>query len=381
MLAFEKAAQRRLSRTGGQQCGQISRPAQPAVVRAEIELQSAQHAGPGPEPRPEPSAPAGPGSQRRPRRRRHGHPQDRHRPYRSTARSPTTRRRGRKSPCCNRSSPTCPTGSSRTIPTSSRSTSRSSARRICIGTLRAQSQEALKTHRAALGVQIKNLENQIEDQKQKAALALSGPLAEFNQLKTKSDRTKAEYDRLLSNYHSRRREQERRAGSAHRSRARLAGRFGQARAGARSSSPALGGGLFVGLIILFIIDQIDDRISSLMELQTHFPEQLLGQIPQEKLPAGRRPAQGRRRPAGPDRIVPHPALLHHLPAGRGQAAQDHRRSPARCPTRARPPWPPISPLPSPSPAPRPSSSTPTCAAARSAISSARPNATAFPTSC
>jgi capsular exopolysaccharide synthesis family protein len=45
----------------------------------------------------------------------------------------------------------------------------------------------------------------------------------------------------------------------------------------------IGGGLFVGLLILFVLDQNDDRISSLMELQTNFPEQLLGQIPEEKL--------------------------------------------------------------------------------------------------
>jgi len=51
----------------------------------------------------------------------------------------------------------------------------------------------------------------------------------------------------------------------------------------RTILTGMGGGLVVGLIILFLIDQLDDRVSSLMELQTYFPEHLLGQIPHEKL--------------------------------------------------------------------------------------------------
>ena len=40
--------------------------------------------------------------------------------------------------------------------------------------------------------------------------------------------------------------------------------------------------MFVGMVIIFILDMLDDRIGSLMELQGHFSHQLLGQIPQEK---------------------------------------------------------------------------------------------------
>jgi capsular exopolysaccharide synthesis family protein len=154
-----------------------------------------------------------------------------------------------------------------------------------MATLRTQSQEEMKTHRAALGVQIKNLENQIEDQ-QKAALALSGTLAEFNHLKTKSDRAKAEYDRLLSDYHtvdvSKNVEQDPLNIFQHASPA-VSVKPGLE----KIFFAGLGGGLFIGLIALFIIDQTDDRISSLMEMQTHFPEQLLGQIPEEKFQQGR----------------------------------------------------------------------------------------------
>jgi succinoglycan biosynthesis transport protein ExoP len=150
-----------------------------------------------------------------------------------------------------------------------------------LGTLRAQSVEALKTHRAAVGVEIKNLTSAIAEQKQKA-LDLSVPLSEYNRLKTKSDRTKAEYDRLLAN------------------RGSLDITKNVAEDSLVISAPAslaysvkpgvvkimlmgILGGLAVGLIIIFFIDKMDDRISSLIELQSHFPEPLLGQIPKEAL--------------------------------------------------------------------------------------------------
>jgi succinoglycan biosynthesis transport protein ExoP len=148
-------------------------------------------------------------------------------------------------------------------------------------TLRAQSVEALKTHREAVGVEIKNLTSAIAAQKQKA-LDLSVPLSEYNRLKTKSDRTKSEYDRLLANR----------------------GSLDITKNVAEDSlvisdpaSPAISvkpgvlrimlmgiiGGLLTGLLIIFFIDKMDDRISSLIELQSQFPEPLLGQIPKEAL--------------------------------------------------------------------------------------------------
>jgi capsular exopolysaccharide synthesis family protein len=153
-----------------------------------------------------------------------------------------------------------------------------------ISTLRVQSQEALKTHREDIGLQIQNLQNEIKLQQAKA-LDLSGPLAEYNRLVAKSNRDKAEYDQMMANFHTvdatKTVDQDPLAVLTHAS-------------PAVSVKPGLGkiflagfgGGLLVGLLILFIIDQQDDRISSLMELQTHFPEHLLGQIPQEKLDAG-----------------------------------------------------------------------------------------------
>jgi succinoglycan biosynthesis transport protein ExoP len=154
-----------------------------------------------------------------------------------------------------------------------------------LATLREQSQEELKTHRDAMAVQIKNLENQI-DLQQKDALALSGTLAEFNRLKTKSDRAKSEYDSLLANFHS---------VDVSKNVDQDPLTIYQKASPAISVKPGLGkiffaglgGGLLVGLIALYIIDQTDDRISSLIEMQTHFPEPLLGQIPEEKFQQGR----------------------------------------------------------------------------------------------
>jgi capsular exopolysaccharide synthesis family protein len=154
-----------------------------------------------------------------------------------------------------------------------------------LATLRVQSQEEMTTHRQALKVQIDNLTNQIADQ-QKSALDLSNKLAEFNRIKTRFDRAKAEYDSLLANSHSvdvsKTVDQEPLTIMQHAT-------------PAQSAKPGLikiflaglGGGLLVGLVAVFLIDQTDDRISSMLEMQTHFQEQVLGQIPEEKFQQGR----------------------------------------------------------------------------------------------
>ena len=66
-----------------------------------------------------------------------------------------------------------------------------------IETLRTQSVDALKTRRDSIEIQIKNTENVIAEQQAKA-LDLSSRIAEFNRIKTKSDRAKEEYEKLLS---------------------------------------------------------------------------------------------------------------------------------------------------------------------------------------
>ena len=154
-----------------------------------------------------------------------------------------------------------------------------------LATLRVQSEEEMKTHREALKVQIDNLGNQIQDQQSKA-LVLSNKLAEFNRLKTMFDRAKSEYDSLLASTHS---------VDVSKSVDQEPLTIMQHATPAYSVKPGLGkiflaglgGGLLVGLIAVFLIDQTDDRISSMLEMQTHFQEQVLGQIPEEKFQQGR----------------------------------------------------------------------------------------------
>ncbi len=148
-----------------------------------------------------------------------------------------------------------------------------------IETLRTQSVDALKTRRDSIEIQIKNTEAVIAEQQAKA-LDLSGRIAEFNRIKTKSDRAKEEYEKLLSSMTSvtvtKNIDQDQvmimdRASDA------ISVKPGWV------SIIAIGlvSGLLVGLAILFCIDQLDDRMSSFLELQTHFDQIILGQIPRE----------------------------------------------------------------------------------------------------
>jgi len=154
-----------------------------------------------------------------------------------------------------------------------------------ITALRQQSIDALNTHREALRLQIQNLQDLIKQQETKA-LDLSSRLSQYEILKTKADRAKAEYDRQLANLGS---------VTVTKNVDQDAISILERASLSVSIKPGLtniimggiGGGLLVGLIIIFVIDQLDDRISSLMELQAHFPQQLLGQIPLEKFDAER----------------------------------------------------------------------------------------------
>lgn len=150
-----------------------------------------------------------------------------------------------------------------------------------INTLRSQSVDALKTHREDLRLEIQNLQSVIAEQEAKA-LDLSSRLSEFEKLKTKADRAKSEYDRLLANMHSvdvTKNVEQDSVAIMERASQSISVKPGLA----KIFLAGFGGGLLVGMLIIFVIDQLDDRVGSLMELQAHFPEQLLGQIPQEKM--------------------------------------------------------------------------------------------------
>jgi capsular exopolysaccharide synthesis family protein len=149
-----------------------------------------------------------------------------------------------------------------------------------IKALRSQSVEELKTRRDSIQIQIQNLEGVVKEWEAKA-LDLSTRMAEYDKIKTKEDRAKEEYERLLSSMNSvtvtKNVDQD------------SIMIMEQASPGV-SVKPGWGkiilagmaGGLLVGLGILFCIDQLDDRIGSFIELQSQFPETILGQIPREK---------------------------------------------------------------------------------------------------
>jgi capsular exopolysaccharide synthesis family protein len=149
-----------------------------------------------------------------------------------------------------------------------------------IQALRTESVDALKTRRDSIAIQIQNLEGVIKEWEAKA-LDLSGRISEFERIKTKADRDKEEYETLVSNKNG----------------VDISKNIDpdsivilQQALPAESVKPGLtqivligsAGGLLVGLIILFCIDQLDDRVGSFIELQAQFPETILGQIPREE---------------------------------------------------------------------------------------------------
>jgi succinoglycan biosynthesis transport protein ExoP len=150
-----------------------------------------------------------------------------------------------------------------------------------IGAFRDQSVEALKNRREAIRLEIQNLDTVIKEWEAKA-LDLSHRIAEFDKIKSKSERTKAEYDRLLTSLRSvdvtKNVDQDtisilERATPAYSVKPGLE----------KIMAAGIAAGLLLGLGILIIMDKLDDRIRSFMEFRSHFPEHVMGQIPREKL--------------------------------------------------------------------------------------------------
>jgi polysaccharide biosynthesis transport protein len=148
-----------------------------------------------------------------------------------------------------------------------------------LATYRKQSIESLQNRRDSIRLQMTNLEANIKRWEEKA-LELAQRIAEFGKIKSKAERTKQQYERLLASLRSvdvtKRVDQDmisilEKASSAISTRPGLA------------TIMTLGflAGAAIGLVILFILDKLDDRIGSFMEFRTHFPENLLGQIPRE----------------------------------------------------------------------------------------------------
>jgi polysaccharide biosynthesis transport protein len=149
-----------------------------------------------------------------------------------------------------------------------------------IASFRAQSVERLKSNRDSIKSQIDDLPAVIQEWDAKALL-LSERLAEYNRIKSNLDRSKSLYDRLVNNLQD----------------VNVTRNVDQDQisilAKAAPANPiipglvlvlVLGGsaGLIIGIGVLVLMDQIDDRLASAIDLQSGFAERTLAQIPNEK---------------------------------------------------------------------------------------------------
>jgi capsular exopolysaccharide synthesis family protein len=148
-----------------------------------------------------------------------------------------------------------------------------------LNTYKLLSNEALQSRRTSIKVQIENLEGTIKIWEGKA-LDLARRVADWDKIRSKIDRTKQQYDRLNGNLRSM---------DVYRNLDQDSVSILERASPAISMRPglekllAIGGlsGLALGLIILFVIDKLDDRIGSFFEFRDKFPETLLGQVPRE----------------------------------------------------------------------------------------------------
>jgi succinoglycan biosynthesis transport protein ExoP len=141
------------------------------------------------------------------------------------------------------------------------------------------SKDQLQSRRNSIKIQIENLEGNIKIWEGKA-LDLARRVADWDKIRSKIERTKQQYDRLNTNLKSM---------DVYRNLDQDSVSILQRAKPAVSTRPMLekllwiGGlsGLALGLLILFVLDKLDDRIGSFFEFRDKFPETLLGQVPRE----------------------------------------------------------------------------------------------------
>ena len=139
--------------------------------------------------------------------------------------------------------------------------------------------EALQNRRAGIKIQMENLDKTIKIWEGKA-LDLARRVADFDKIRSKIDRTKQQYERLNSNLRSM---------DVYKNLDQDTVSILERASPAVSIRPGLeklltiGGvaGFVIGLLILFVLDKMDDRIGSFFEFRERFPEPLIGQVPRE----------------------------------------------------------------------------------------------------
>jgi succinoglycan biosynthesis transport protein ExoP len=148
-----------------------------------------------------------------------------------------------------------------------------------IEALRKQNIERFRDQRESIEHQISNLEVAVKEWEVKA-LSLSERLAEYDRIKAKLDRAKNLYDRLVANLHdldvTRNIDQDT---------VSILEKASPAQPIKPGLPPAIAlgacAGLFTGLALLFFLDHVDDRVTSIADLRARFDEAILAQIPHQ----------------------------------------------------------------------------------------------------
>lgn len=145
---------------------------------------------------------------------------------------------------------------------------------------RAQSVEQLDARKSALALQIQNLEAQTR-QRGKENLEISRKASAYARLKAKSDRVQALYDQLLATMQTLDVNKEISPESVTIYQPASEG-FPDTTKFKKGLTMAGLLGLVLSLGILFMLDRVDDRMNSFVELEELFDEDVLGQIPRER---------------------------------------------------------------------------------------------------
>ena len=147
---------------------------------------------------------------------------------------------------------------------------------------REDSVEKLDTRRKSIGIQMENLQRNIAEWEKKA-LDLSQRLAQFNRIKGKADRLKTLYDRLTNNLKEVNVSQVVDTGDQIAIMENATTPVSVRPGLLKSLLIGFGCGALSGIGILLLLDRIDDRMASFGEFQHQFSENVLGQIPREKV--------------------------------------------------------------------------------------------------
>lgn len=148
-----------------------------------------------------------------------------------------------------------------------------------ISTYREQSKTHLAAERESISVQIENLESQIKEWQVKA-LDLSLRLAQYEKIKGRYDRSKNLYDRLLGSMQSVDVNK-----NINQDLVSILEKASNARPVKPGAVKVIGGTLFVGLLlgvgIVLLMDQLDDKMKTTAAYQAHFSERIVGQVVRE----------------------------------------------------------------------------------------------------